>query len=237
MTISKRDKKLLLILLGALIFLAAYLLVYNRFTDEAKSARTELSELSPRLTELRSHKANLDNYQREIDEISGAVKEELAKFPSDVRTEDLILYGSGLESAVGMTVSAMTFTPAEVISRFNVPLEGEDGRVELIPYAALRTGLTVEGDINYAEFKRLVNYIYSTAQRTTLESVSLNYNAETGELSAAAQLAKYFVCGEEYVYEATRVPGFKAGVDDPFGLIAGGQAPADGPGDVVEIED
>lgn len=233
MTISTRDKKLLLILLGVLVFLAAYLLVYNRFTEKADATREEIAALSPRLMVLRSHEANVNAYQNEIDQISGAVEAALAEFPSDVRTEDLILYGSGLESAVGMTVSAMAFSPAEVISRFNVPRAGEDGGVELIPYAALRTGLTVEGELNYTEFKRLVNYIYSTVQRTSLESVSLNYNAESGELSAAAQLAKYFVCGEEYVYEATRVPSFQAGVSDPFGLIAGGQAQ----GDVVEIED
>lgn len=234
MTISKKDQKLLLVFFGILILLAVYFWVYNSFIGRADQVRTEISNLEPRLEELRGYYNNLGIYQAGIDEISEQVELELAKFPSDVRSEDMVLYGSSLESALGMTVSSMAFSPVEVISQFSLPVSNGSG-TELIPYAAFHTGLTVNGEMTYEHLKKLVNYIYSTPQRTSLESLSVSYNAETGKLAADAAIAKYFINGEEYVYEKTKVPSFKAGTGNPFGTAASGTG--DNQGGEAKIED
>lgn len=231
MTISTRDKKLLLVLLGIAIFCAAYFGLYNTFNNKTAAVDSEIAALAPRLEELRGHSANLSTYQAGISEIAEQVDAELAKFPSDVRSEDLLLYGASLESSVGMSVGSMSFSPAEVISQFNVPSSDEAGGVTLIPNAAFRTGLTVSGQMSYAQLKRLVGYIYSTPERTSLESLSVSYNSESGKLDTSATMAKYFICGSEYIYERTKVPSFKAGVSSPFGVAIAPANNTEGGGD------
>ncbi len=216
MNISKRDQKLLLILLGLVIFIACWLGVHNSYQSKADGVLSEIAGLEPRLTELREHEAKLPEYQAGINAIAEDVTAELKKFPGDVRTEDMIMYGAGLEKALGIEVGSMAFMPAEMVSQFSIPVEGDEG-IMLVPYAALRTGMSISCELDYGRMKKLINYIYSTPQRTTLESLSVSYNAETAGLTGSASLAKFFMSGQDYVYEATVIPNIKQGTNNPFG--------------------
>ncbi len=220
MNLSKRDQKLLLVLLGIVIFIVAWVGVRNKYADKTTALESELSALTPRLEELRGYKENIATYEDGVTQIESSVRTELSKFPNDVRTEDMIMYASGLEGALGLSVGSISFMPAELLTQFSVPSE-ENGAVVLIPYAALRTGLSISCELNYAQMKKLVEYIYSTPQRTTLESLSVSYNSETGTLTGTASLAKYFLSGETYVYSPTTVPNAPQGTDNPFGTTDG----------------
>ena len=216
MNLSKRDQKLLLVLLGIVIFVAAWMGVRSNYNAKAEALESQLSSLEPRLAELRGYKDSVADYESGIEEIASTVKTELNKFPNDVRTEDMIMYAAGLEEAIGLSVGSISFMPPELLSQFNVPTDGEGG-TELVPYAALRTGLSISCELDYTQMKKLIGYIYSTPQRTTLESLSVSYNSETGGLTGSASLAKYFLSGEKYVYHPTIVPNVTQGTTNPFG--------------------
>lgn len=216
MNLSKRDQNLLLILLGIVVFILAWTGVRNKFNAKAQAEEAQISALEPRLTELRNHRDNVSIYERGIEEIAATVKSEMKKFPNDVRAEDMIMYASGLEKTIGLSVGSISFMPPELLSQFNVPTEGKSG-TELLAYAAFKTGLSIDCELDYSQMKKFISQIYSTPQRTTLESLSVSYNSETAGLTGSATLAKYFLSGEKYVYTPTTVPNVIEGTTNPFG--------------------
>lgn len=230
MSVSKRDQNLLLILLGVAIFLVTYLMVYRSYNAKSEALQAQIDTLTPRLTELRGYSANVGEYQQKIDEIGGSVARELQDYPADLRSEDLILYANELENKLGLELTGVTANPPELVAQFSLPKKSGES-FTLVPVAALRTGLDIQCGLDYGQFKKLLNYIYATKQRTALSSVDLSYNATTGGLSAAVSMEKFFVSSMEYIYEKTGIPGITQGVDDPFGTVTvvSGQEDEDAP--------
>ncbi len=219
MNISKRDLSLLITLVGLLVFLGAYLGIYNNFNSKADEIKNEISSLRPRLEELQGHYSKLADYEAGIDSSIEHVETALKKFPGDVRSEDLLMYAIALQNDVGLDISGVSFAPVEVVSHFQIVREGEKGP-EFIPMAAMRTGLSANCSLSYGELKKLVNYIYATKYCTTLDRVLVNYNSENGELSGSVDLSKYFVSSMDYTYEPTDVPDVPLGASNPFGTFA-----------------
>lgn len=73
MTISKRDAKLLLCLLGIGIFLLFYLAVYGNLNSQAEKVRADTAALMPELTELRGYNTNRETYQKGIDDAKAQI--------------------------------------------------------------------------------------------------------------------------------------------------------------------
>ena len=87
LTISKRDAKLLLILLGIIILLVAYLAVYNPYTTRTEAVEAETAALQPQLQELQGYYQNIDSYYAGIDSAAETVEDELRHYPAAVRSE------------------------------------------------------------------------------------------------------------------------------------------------------
>ena len=100
MKLSKHDTNLLLVLVGLLVFLGAYLGIANRYNAKTEELQEEITALYPRLEELRTHSANLPVYEAGIDESIANVEAELARYPTDVRPEDLVMYAIELRDNV-----------------------------------------------------------------------------------------------------------------------------------------
>lgn len=222
MNISKRDQGLLLIVLGLVVVLAAYFGVYKNFSAKADAASAEDESLQPRLQQLEDYYSNLPVYQSGIEEISDAVSKEIDGFPSDVRSEDMIVYGDELEKKLGVTIDSMNFTTPELVSQFSVPTKDDAGNTVLVPYAALSTQMDVSVKMSYDQMLNFIEYIYKKSTHTTLDNISVNYDSSTGVLIGSASMVKYFMSDSDYEYEATKLPKTEQGVSNPFGTLKTG---------------
>lgn len=219
MKISKRDQGMLLILLGLVILIAAYFGVYKNFIDKADELSVENNGLQDRVRELEEHYKNISVYQDGIKEISESVEKDIASFPSDVRSEDLIVYGNRLEEELDVSVSDMSFSQPELVSQFSIPEQGENEATVFQPYAALRTDMSVSVEMSYEQMLEFVDYIYKKSDHTTLESISVGYDSKSGKLNGTVYLSKYFMSGSNYKYMPTELPNYKQGTENPFGTI------------------
>lgn len=230
MRISKRDQRLLLVLLGLAIFLFTYLTVCRAYDAKREELQSQIDSLAPRLAELRQYSSNLSSYQEEISKIEDSVDSELSKFPSDVRNEDMVMYADELQKNIGIKLNGISVAKPELMSRFDIPRESADG-YKLVPVAAMRIGADIDCSMNYSQLKSLINYIYSTKEKTALKSVNISFNAETGGLTGTISVEKYFVSSADYSYQKTNIPSVETGVSDPFGTFSvsasGENAPAE----------
>lgn len=218
MRISKKDAKLLLVLLAVIIFIAGYFVVYSPYTQKAEKVEAEIAALKPELDVLQKHYDNLSVYETGIDESYATIEDTLGVYPADVRTEDLLIYAIELEKNTGVDIRTLAFSGANPLAAFDVVKEN-DGGFAVTPYSGSRTAMTATCALTYAQLKDLIDYVNSTPMRTTLDSVAVSYDASTGGLSGTLAMSKYFISTEGQEYEPTKVPKVSLGKDALFDTI------------------
>lgn len=224
MKIAKRDLKLLLILAGLLVFLLLYLLVFNPLQTKISDVKAENAQLSAQVEDLEAKYLRMAEYEEGIKASREYVKETLKSFPGDVKEEDILSYLLTMESRQGIRMESVTFIKPELVQQLNLMTQ-VDGQDVAVPAGAYRANTVMTGALNYPQVKNVINYLYESDKQTTLDNVTLTYNAETGKLAGSFELSKYFINfdGAEYVPE--RVPAVDIGLKDLFGTTAAVVAP------------
>ena len=219
MTISKRDKMLLLCLVGFGVFLALYLGVHNPFNAKRDEINFQINELQPRLAQLKEYDANKDRYESEIAAAKMTIAQLGSFLPREVREEDLIMLAIALEDEVGITVGTAMFTKPAVMLEFDTVVELENGGYKTQPVTAWGNGMAVSYASTYPQLKEAVRYVYSRSLLTTLKSVNIGYDSSTGELFGSMEIDKYFVTGIDDAYQPTQIPPVAQGTPNIFGSI------------------
>lgn len=219
MTISKRDTKLLLMLLGIIILMATYLAVYNPYISKTEAVQAETAAIKPELTELEGYYENLSTYQAEIESFRQTIEDELKNYPTQIRPEDLVMYAIGLEDSIGLNISSIAFSQTEPMMPLQLPQQDESGLFSLREASAYHSGMTISFALGYQQLKDTIDYLAKTDKRTALDTISVSFNAEDGGLLGTATINKYFVAGPDETYVETIVPNVPIGTDDLFGTF------------------
>lgn len=80
-------------------------------------------------------------------------------------------------------------------------------------YAAL----TMNYEASYDDFKKMVAYLRSLEDRTTITAVASAYDSETGLLSGTVTVNMYYLTGTGKEYKAPQIDGIQKGVNNLFG--------------------
>ena len=91
MSISTRDKKILLMFSGVAVFAAGYFFGYKPQMSKAEEIETASVPLETRLNELLEMAKNKEFYVEETNRYNQEVSDYVAQFPADVKEEDGIL--------------------------------------------------------------------------------------------------------------------------------------------------
>lgn len=114
--ISTRDKKLLLMLLGLVVFAVGYLLVFRPQMEKAGELQTANLPLKEKLAELEQIEANQSMYLSETEKNETQVSDYMAMFPAEVREEDAILLARRMENSLGMWAHTLGFTTNQFVA-------------------------------------------------------------------------------------------------------------------------
>ena len=179
MTMRKRDAKLLLNLLGVAILLIGYFAVYVPYTSLADDVTAQTEALKPRLNQLRGYYENLSSYRNETARIKEDITAEMERYPSDVRPEDLIMYADNLRQNYGLNINSITFgEPSSMLQLKGIGQKGNG--TGLISMTAYRRTMTITCGISYQKLKDMLTYMNSTDRKTTLDSLTISYDSDTG---------------------------------------------------------
>lgn len=119
---SIRDKKLLLMLLGLVVFALGYLLVFRPQMDKASELQAANLPLKEKLAELEDIEANQSFYVSETEKYEAQVTDYQAMFPAAVREEDAILLTRRMENKLGMWAHTLGFQTGQFVAS----LDGSD---------------------------------------------------------------------------------------------------------------
>ncbi len=144
MKIAKRDLKLLLVLAGLLVFLLAYMLVFNPLQTKIAEVEAENAQLSAEVQDLEAKYLRMGEYEEGIKNSREYVKETLKNFPGDVKEEDILSYLLTMESRQGIRMESVTFNKPELVQQFDM-MAMQDGKDVAIPAGAYVIAMCIEG--------------------------------------------------------------------------------------------
>lgn len=129
MSISTRDKKILLMFSGVAVFAAGYFFGYRPQMSKAEEIETASVPLETRLNELLEMAKNKEFYVEETSKYNQEVSDYVAQFPADVKEEDGILLARDMENTLDMEVSNIGISTRNFIASLDGSTEEEIGEL------------------------------------------------------------------------------------------------------------
>ena len=229
---KKSDKTIILMLVGILLAAASYFLVYKNLTAETETMQKANAELKKEVEYLQEL---ADNKQKYIDDTAAMqikIEEIKAQFPAQYLPEDDILYmidaeetHSAVATSINMGVTAVVEVAPPVTeapaATEEPAAEGEATEVSTEETVApdimlYRTPVTVNMLSGYKGIKDFLKQVNTDKNRKAVDTISISFDTETGELLSTIGMSMYSLTGTEAVYTSPKVDGVVYGTDDIF---------------------
>ena len=260
MSISERDKKILIVFVGILIFALVYYFPIRGYTEDAEKLNTENVGLTAKLAELEAKVAIESEIKAETTNYEADTLAMVAKFPSFLQVENEIMDIVGLEKELKVEVPLITVnTPVEmkgtdtpeVAEAAEAPQEvaTEEApeadstteapaadETEVAPAAANKYKLyDMSTNINYKggydSLKKFLDKIAKSTDKKSINSVSLTFDNKTGNLDGNIVYDSYFLAGSDRPYEEIITKTIRHGTKNIFGTVDTSKANSDGAGE------
>jgi hypothetical protein len=196
---KKKTVKYLLMFIGLAIFLGPISCFIWTIRIEPTSFKNEIVTLSDKLTLLEGYNANLAEYQTGID--TGKVKtaEVLARYYSVETPEDFIMMATDMENELDISVSSLTFEDPAFVTDVKASEDMTDytAAVNSRTLSAYALTSTIDAAMTYAELKKVLGYIGSQSDVTSLQTLDLSYDDLTGLILSTMTVSKYYVTGRD----------------------------------------
>lgn len=229
---KKSNRNLIMLLLGLVILLLVYFLVFNRAQDETEALESELSTQEAYLSELEAFNAQLPKYLAGIEENKAIVTEVTAKLPADVAAEDYVLYLMDLANKAGAHVESITLGDKTVVSEFDCIINDE-----AIPVSGGELSASVVSSMDYEQLKEYLNSIYAMDDNTYLDSISVAYDHSTALLEVSSDISKLYLDYEGAEAVEHKMPVVNKGIEDLFGTVSAEEVAEEQPDEAETIED
>lgn len=210
--LSLRDINMILVVVGLVILVATYFLVYQNYSAKNAELDTQLTEREAHLKELQGYYDNLKEYERGTADGKVNIAANLSKLPRGINSEDFLVYIMDSTEEVNADLYTVNFRNESEIATFNTVIDGKKQECK-----GYQVGASFTAQMNYAQLKNYLDYVYNQSENVTfIENFVVTYNAEAAKLDTTFGLSKYYITfnGSEYV--PVPVPDVGIGIDDPF---------------------
>ena len=243
MKVKKSEIQLLIAVIGVLIAVCTYFLVYSSFNEKSDALEAQNVTLSSQVATLEI----LDQRKADYIEATGKMQSYITnfenRFPADILPEDSIMMVKTLEDYTRTEVANIAFgSEAEVVytPAADAATTTADATAAADTTAAAATTatspvstdgtayadthmyevpLSISISCTYDDFKGLVRYIYNQQERESIQGVSISYNETDGMLTGNMTMNTYYLLGTDKVYSSPYIPDMQMGVDTIFGNV------------------
>lgn len=210
--LSLRDINMILVVVGLLILVATYFLVYRNFSEKNAELTTTIGERQAHLEELQGYYANLKTYEKGTAEGKANIRANLDRLPLGIKSEDFLMYIMDSTNEVNADLHSVNFNDESEISKFSTVIDNK--KVECTGY---QVKAAFSATMNYTQLKNYLDYVYNQSDNITfVDTFVVTYNGEGSTLDTTFALSKYFITYDGSEYIPVPVPDVAIGVDDPF---------------------
>ena len=241
MKVKKSEIQLLIAVIGVLIVVCTYFLVYSSFNEKSDALEAQNVTLSSQVATLEALDQRKADYIEATEKMQSYITNFENRFPADILPEDSIMMVKTLEDYTRTEVANIAFgSEAEVVytPAADAATTTADAAADTTAAAATTAASPVSTDGNayadthmyevplsisisctYDDFKGLVRYIYNQQERESIQGVSISYNETDGMLTGNMTMNTYYLLGTDKVYSSPYIPDMQMGVDTIFGNV------------------
>ena len=244
MSISERDKKILIVFVGILIFALVYYFPIRSYTEDAEKLNTENVGLTAKLAELEAKVARESEIKAETTNYEADTLALVAKFPSFLQVENEIMDIVGLEKELKVEVPLITVnTPVEVKGSDTPEAETTEAPPQEVATEEAPEASPEEASTTEAPVADETGVAPAVANKYKLYDMSTNINYKGGYDSLKKFLDKianldgnivydsYFLVGSDRPYEEIITKTIRHGTKNIFGTVDTSKANSDGAGE------
>lgn len=218
--ISPKQVMTCVVLLGALLLVGVYFLVYKSYVDKAAAIETSNVTLNKRVAELKEYYDNMDMYNAEIELMHTEIRNILADFPPDVKEEDMIVLALDTMKTADIEYTNLNFGDREALRSIPAETVQAAGMEELnLDLVFVERKSAYVNNTVYQSLKDCINTINNSDNRLTITNIAYSRDEDTGELSGSIQVSFYFVLGTGREYEPQNLGSYTSGLAELFGTV------------------
>lgn len=226
MKVKKSEIQLLIAVIGVLIAVCTYFLVYSKFNEKSDALEAENATLSSQVATLEILDQRKADYIEATEKMQSYITNFENRFPADILPEDSIMMVKTLEDYTRTEVANIAFgseaevvyTPAADAATTAASPVSTDGTAYADTHM-YEVPLSISISCTYDDFKGLVRYIYNQQERESIQGVSISYNETDGMLTGNMTMNTYYLLGTDKVYSSPYIPDMQMGVDTIFGNV------------------
>lgn len=211
--LTAKDINLILALVGVVVVVAVYLLVFQNFNTKNQELDAQIAEKQATYAELKECYHNLEDYQVGTEQSKKEIKNNLDRLPLGIASEDFLVYIMDSTSSVGASLTNVSFQDASELQSFSTVVDGS-----LVDVTGYEVGAGFNGTMTYAQLKEFLQIVYAEDSNITfIDSFSLTTNTEDAKLTVNFNLKKYYISYEGGEYIPVEMPYVSISTDNPFG--------------------
>lgn len=202
---------------GLLIFVSVYALIYLDYTDRTAALESSNTELKKELSVLEEYYRNMETYKQDIEAMKVAVEDILEEYPAEVREEDIIMLAVQMQEKNDIAYSNISMEEKEGVHTVAHDLAVASG-MEEVPSDIIFTQkhATYVTETTYEDLKECIAQIYESPNRIGIDNIVYCKNEERGTLEGNINLYFYSAAGTGKEYVVPDMAEYLSGTKDLF---------------------
>lgn len=207
-SLSDRDKKILMVVLAFALLAAAYFFGYQKFMDQADKYDKERTKLAAKHTDLMQKSANKDKYIADAKAYQDKTNSILASYDNGLSQDGSLMFVNTMENANKTWIKSMSMTPVSTVYTFgNVRSTNpnDSGAVYTTDMKGVSSTYTMSYEASYDDWKKLLTYINGYYSKHVINSVSMTYNSLEDRVSGTIVVTAYAITGSNRNYKHPKI--------------------------------
>lgn len=215
MKISDRDKKLIIIILIAVVVALPYLLLIKPTNEKTVAVEAEIVTLQERYNYLDGLNQQREFYLSEITRLTAERDTIIEGYAEGLRQENIIMFLRGIEFDIPVAMSTVSFGGYE-LTPISAGTTAEDGTVTGA-VNAYRTETGVVYACTYEDVKEFLNYILTYDERMVISAIDIAYDDKTGTVGGMFVLQQFAITTDDRELAPAVIPAMDHGNESVFG--------------------
>ena len=215
MKLSNRDKKIILIIVIALIVALPYLFVIKPTNENKAAVESEIADLQTRYDELKVLNDQRKTFEDGIVNMNKEMDEVMLGYAEDIKKENTIMFLRGIELNTPLFMKTVSFA-GTVVTPLNPGTVDTEGNV-VGKSDGLKSQVAISYVGSYEAVKQVLAYVAGLDDRMVISSIDIVYDSNTGLHTGNMILDQYAITGDGRELEAAQVPAMPHGNESIFG--------------------
>ncbi len=215
MKLSDRDKKIMLIVVIALIVFLPYLFVIKPTNEKKIAVEAEIATLQTRYDELKVLNDQRKDFEDGIVAMNKEMDEVMVNYAEDIKKENTIMFLRGIELETPIFMKTVSFA-GTVVTPLNPGTADAEGNITGAS-EGLKAQVSVAYTGSYDAVKKVLADIAANSDRMVISSIDITYDGNNGLHTGTFVLDQFAITGDDRELEDAGIPSMPHGNDSIFG--------------------